>query len=174
MPQRPIQARDAVALRFRAATEGDVPALLAMVNESYRVSEHGLFAKERTSRDEVMQAMAAGATVVIAETEDGVMAGSMHLELGAEAHFGLLATARALQGRGVGRALVDEAERQARERGYADMRIECIGEVGLQAWYERLGYTVTRIEREPLASPRSEEWGATRDWSMVHMRKPLT
>lgn len=174
MPQRPIQERDAVALRFRDATEADVPALLAMINESYRVSERGLFAKERTSRDEVMQAMAAGATIVVAETSDGAMAGSMHLELAEHAHFGLLATATDAQGRGIGRALVDEGERRARERGYAEMRIECIGEVGLQAWYERLGYTVTSIEREPLGSRRSLEWGATRGWSMVHMRKPLT
>lgn len=173
MPQRPIEERDAVALVFRDATPADVPALLAMINASYLASERGLFAKERTSRDELMRAIGGTSSIVIAEGAGGAMLGSLRLELSEQAHFGLLATELSQQGRGIGLALVREAERRAIVRGYAEISIECIGEVGLDAWYERLGYELTDTEHEPLTSARSRVWGATRPWSMHHMRKAL-
>jgi Acetyltransferase (GNAT) domain len=56
------------------------------------------------------------------------------------------------RGRGVGRALVDFAERQSRERGLRAMQLELLvpqawrhsSKEFLKAWYGRLGYRLIR------------------------------
>lgn len=179
MPQRPIQERDAVsvpgsALAIRLATPADIEPLATMINEAYRVSERGLFAKDRTSMEEIADAMKTGTLVLVAETSDGSLAGSLQLHLsGDEAHFALLAADTARQGNGMGRTLTADAEQRALAAGHTEMQIECIGEVGLRAYYERLGYRVHHVDEEALGSERSIAWGATRPWTMLHMRKRL-
>jgi predicted N-acetyltransferase YhbS len=78
-----------------------------------------------------------------------------------------------MEGRGIGRMLIERAEALARDAGYERMHIEAIREVGLQVFYEALGYVLDRTVEEAVDSPRSREWGATRPWAMVHMSKAL-
>ena len=53
----------------------------------------------------------------------------------------VLLTAAAFRGRGVGRALIDQARRVAREQGAEQLRVDCWdGTPGLPAAYVRLGF----------------------------------
>ncbi|MDA2814220.1 GNAT family N-acetyltransferase [Nocardiopsis sp. RSe5-2] len=69
-----------------------------------------------------------------------------------ELYVGLLVTARAFTGRGVGARLLGFARDQARERGVALLRVDCWagGDGALIAYYERQGFTPT--ERVPVGT----------------------
>lgn len=61
-----------------------------------------------------------------------------------EVYVMVLLTASAYRGRGVGAALVAQAEREARAAGAEQLRVDCYAGVpGLPAQYERLGFTRT-------------------------------
>lgn len=64
---------------------------------------------------------------------------------GDNAYFGMFAVSPALQGAGLGRTVIAEAERQARERwGVTEMHMTVITvREDLIAWYERRGYRRT-------------------------------
>jgi GNAT superfamily N-acetyltransferase len=151
----------------------DLDALVPLINNAYRRSERGLFAASRTSRDDLIAAIDDDGTQVIVATVDGLIVGSVQLDLDGRAHFGLLATSLEQQRRGIGRALIAAAEDAARDAGHARMHMEAIREVGLQRFYETLGYTLDAVEEEALDSERSRAWGATRPWAMLHMSKAL-
>ncbi len=62
------------------------------------------------------------------------------------AYFGLFAVRPGFQGRGIGRAVITEAERRARAAGASRQRMTVIRQrADLIAWYERLGYVRTGV-----------------------------
>jgi predicted N-acetyltransferase YhbS len=155
MPQRPLEARRPVgagpprphvlptsSVAVRDATSADTSRIVEITNSAYKPRDGKIFSGERTSSDEVQSALdTAGATVVVAEV-GGVVAACVHLELAPpHAHFGPLATALTHQGRGLAPLLIAECERRARAAACAKMHIGIIREVGLQPYYEHLGYT---------------------------------
>jgi GNAT superfamily N-acetyltransferase len=157
-------------LEIRPATLADVPALLEMVNAAYRISEGHVFpGTDRVERTDALKrldgvAVAAGG---------GALAACVHIELnGRAAHFGMLATAPARQGRGVGSMLIDYAESLARAGGCGVMRIEVVREAGRVPFYERRGYHVTR-EHDGQTWNGGADWGAALAWHMVEMEKAL-
>jgi GNAT superfamily N-acetyltransferase len=134
------RARDAVL----------VARLADMINAVYTAAELGIWREgaTRTSPREIAGLTVAGEIAVA--TRGGELAGSVRLhDVAADvSEFGLLAAAPAHRGTGVGRALVDFAERSSRERGLRAIRLELLlprtwthphKEV-LKAWYERRGY----------------------------------
>ena len=123
-------------LRFRRATEADIPAIVALVESAYRGWRRPHSAVLLAEREEGGDARELLACAHIA-IEDGA------------GYFGMFSVRPALQGGGIGKALLAEAERLAREEWrlrvmrmtVIDLRDELI------AFYERRGYRRTGITR---------------------------
>lgn len=157
------------ALAFRSATLDDVPAIVALVESAYRgdasragwTTEADLLDGQRTDAGEV-RALIEGAPrsrIVLAHDASGALVGSVVVrdagsgaspDVADDAYLGMLSVRPILQTGGVGRALVAEAERVARdELGKRAMRMTVIAQrEELLAWYARRGYAPTG-EREP-------------------------
>ena len=156
-----------VPLIFRFATGADeeVAAIVALVEAAYRgdasragwTTEADLLDGQRTDADAVQEMISAGVGGVLLAFDDEGLIGCCHLQpRQEEAYFGMFAVRPALQGRGAGRALVEEAERIARsEWGLARMSMTVIRQrADLIAWYSRLGYGPTG---ETLPFPYGDE-----------------
>ena len=176
----------AIAVRLLdGAAGGDaalVERLTGLVNRVYAESERGLWhnGATRTSAPEMARRVAAGEVAVA--TVDGALAGAVHVhKVGdATAEFGMLAAAPEHRGVGVGRALIDFAERHSRERGMRTMRLELLvprtwrhpSKVFLDAWYRGIGYRVTRTTRVDESEPELAPLLATPCEFLVY-EKPL-
>ena len=142
-------------LSFRPASLGDVDAVVALVDSAYRgetsragwTTEADLLDGQRTDAEQVSDIVRAEGSVVLLAQQDGAVAACCELRHWGRdvAYFGMFAVRPGLQGRGVGRALIREAERHAVERWQATvMRMTVIRQrTELIGWYERLGYAAT-------------------------------
>jgi GNAT superfamily N-acetyltransferase len=145
-------------IRYRVAGPADVPEVVALVESAYRgdasragwTTEAHLLGGQRTDADAVHEVMARpDSWVLLAELDgelDGELVGCCHLERTDDqtAYFGLFSVRPGLQGHGLGRALLGEAERRAVGFGAIRMRMTVIRQrPDLIAWYERLGYART-------------------------------
>ncbi|PYC78868.1 GNAT family N-acetyltransferase [Streptomyces tateyamensis] len=143
-------------LAFRPATEADVTALVELVESAYRgeasragwTTEADLLDGQRTDPQSLAELLAvAGTLVLLAEdAATGELLACCQVERrGAGAYFGMFSVRPALQGGGVGRAVLAEAERIAREEWRAttlEMTV-IVQRTDLIAWYERRGFTRT-------------------------------
>jgi len=87
---------------------------------------------------------------------------------GERGYFGLLSVEPALQGRGLGRLLVDAAEAQCRAVGCTAMDIRVVDvRAELPPFYRRLGY------RETGSEPFSEDGAAKMPCRFIVMSKAL-
>lgn len=176
-----VTLRRVPALSFRYAQPADVRAVAELVERAYRgpgaqgwTTESHLLVGPRTAQDEVAALVReADSRVVLAES-GGALVGCAHVRRsGGGARFGMFAVDPRLQTQGVGRAVLAECERRARDLWGA--RTMTLGVISLRseliAWYERRGYVRTG-ESEPF--PFAPERGALRtDFDLVQMRKPL-
>jgi GNAT superfamily N-acetyltransferase len=148
-----------------AATDRDLVArLVTLINVVYEAAEDGVWLDggQRTTTAELAERVGAG-EIAVARV-DGEAVGTIRLREVAPGtgEFGMLAADSAHRGIGVGRALIDFAERLARHRGLEAMQLELLvpragthpSKVMLDAWYRRLGYVVTR--RSPAADAHPE------------------
>lgn len=149
----------AVPLRFRAATAADVDAVVALVQSAYRgdasrrgwTTEADLLDGQRTDPAGVAAIVGkSDGLVLLAESGDGLLACAQVERVAAAdgataGYFGMFSVRPALQGGGVGGAVLAEAERIAREDwGCARMQMTVISvRDELIAWYERRGYRRT-------------------------------
>ena len=154
--------------RFRGAEISDVVAVAALVESAYRgdasragwTTEADLLDGQRTDAVEVGALIArAGSRVLLAEHVGGALLACCHIEREATArcHFGLFAVSPGEQGGGLGRMMLAEAERIAREEwGCAVMAMTVIDvRAELIAWYERRGYRRTGTHKPfPYGDPR--------------------
>ena len=169
---------------YRAAVAADVPAIVALVESAYRgesglrgwTTESHLLDGQRTDAQSVAELIARqGSTILLAERE-GELIACCHIEQRGEAsYFGMFAVSPLLQMAGLGRTLLAEAERIAREEWRAvAMRMSVIEQrAELIAWYERRGYRLTgETGPFPYGQPR---FGIPRrdDLRFVYMSKPL-
>jgi GNAT superfamily N-acetyltransferase len=132
-----------------------VEALVGLVNAVYAVAEDGLWedGRCRTDTDEVQLLIEAG-EIVVARSADGTLAGIVRVhDVGRDAaEFGMLATAPAFRGTGVGRALIEFVEQRSREQGREAMQLELLvprdwshpTKEFLHGWYGRRGYRLLR------------------------------
>jgi predicted N-acetyltransferase YhbS len=172
----------ATGITIRRATPADFEALGAMINAAYRKGEGHVFpTTDRIERTDVQQFDGTVVAVV-----DCRIVGCVRLELGGHdcsvaeradgraevAHFGLLSTDIAMQGRGIASTLVEHAERLARDAGCTLMRIEVVKEGGRVPFYKRRGYRVT-AETPGQTWNGGQDWGAVAPWNMVDMEKTL-
>lgn len=151
---------------FRNATAEDVPALVALVTSAYRgdVSRQGwtteadMLDGERIDPDVLLRDIArARSRVLLAEREGALLACAHVAQEGAAGYFGMFSVRPDLQGAGLGKALLTEAERVVRDEwALPAMRMTVIDiRDELIAFYERRGYRRTGIHKPfPYGDPR--------------------
>ena len=145
-------------LQFRAANDADVPALVALVTSAYRgdasragwTTEAEILDGERID-PEVLRADIARprSRILLAEREGALLACAHVAEDDGAGYFGMFAVRPDLQGSGVGKVLLAEAERVVREEWRLPaMRMTVIDiRDTLIAFYERRGYRRTGIHK---------------------------
>ena len=170
---------------FRRAGLDDVPALHALVESAYRgeasragwTTEADFLDGQRTDPEELSSLVRGPETQILLAHEGTDLVGCVLVrDEGARAYLGMLSVRPNLQSAGIGRALLDEAERVARdELGKHTMRMRVISlRDSLLAWYERRGYVRTgATEPFPYDEPRA---GRPRraDLIFVELEKPLS
>lgn len=149
-------------MRLDKATATDIPAVVTLMNDGFRGTgpaaswntEADHIDGDRTSVDLLRAEMAAtpGAHLLVHRSEhDRAVVASVWLEPagGGVWYLGSLTVAPRLQNAGVGRRLLDAAERQARDWGATVIRMKVVNvRDTLIAWYLRRGYSLTG-ETEP-------------------------
>jgi ribosomal protein S18 acetylase RimI-like enzyme len=139
------------SLAVRPATASDCAAIVDLVESAYRgdssragwTTEADLLGGQRTDLAEVRAILEDPASRLTVAVEDGEIQGSVVTRLEPDgAHIGMLAVRPPLQARGIGRRLLEAAERIAATELGSDRAIlfviACRRE--LIAWYERRGY----------------------------------
>lgn len=141
-------------LTFRDATEADVDTLVALIESAYRgdasragwTTEADILEGQRTDPQGVLEVVESPDSRLLTVERDGTVVACCQLEhRGEYAYFGMFAVSPTLQGAGLGKAVIAEAERQARESwGVREMHMTVISvREDLIAWYERRGYRRT-------------------------------
>jgi ribosomal protein S18 acetylase RimI-like enzyme len=147
-----------VTLLFRRAGAADVPAIVALVESAYRgevsrtgwTTEADLLDGQRTDAAAVADILRApGSTVLLAEAAEGLLACCQLEQRPPAAYFGMFSVQPTGQGHGVGRQVLAEAERIARDEwGATSMIMTVLAQRDdLIAWYERRGYQRTGEQR---------------------------
>jgi len=175
-----------IAVALREPSDSDdarlVDELADLINGVYRTAERGLWrhGTRRTTPCEVAALIGRGEIAVA--TRRGQIAGSVRIHDVADdlSEFGLLVAAPDQRGTGVGRALLDFAERHGRERGRQAMQLELLvprdfrhpSKEFLRDWYGRSGYRLVRTTTVDDAHPSLAPLLATPCLFEVH-EKPL-
>ncbi|MFE1753573.1 GNAT family N-acetyltransferase [Streptomyces anandii] len=144
----------ATALVFRDATDADVDTLVALIESAYRgdssragwTTEADILEGQRTDPEGVLEVIKSPDSRLLTVERDGRVVACCQLEhRGAHAYFGMFAVSPALQGAGLGKVVIAEAERLVSETwGATEMHMTVITvREDLIAWYERRGYRRT-------------------------------
>ncbi|MFF7967920.1 GNAT family N-acetyltransferase [Streptomyces sp. NPDC007903] len=139
---------------FRDATDADVDALVALVESAYRgdasragwTTEADILDGQRTDPEGVRQVIKTpDSRLLVVEREGRIVACCQLEHRGTHAYFGMFAVSPTLQGSGLGKAVMAEAERLARaDWGATEMHMTVISvRDDLIGWYERRGYRRT-------------------------------
>ena len=145
-------------LRFRPATHADIDAIVALVESAYRgdasragwTTEADLLEGRRTGADDVKACIDRERSVVLLAERDDELIGCAHIaEEDGGGYFGMFSIRPTLQGSGLGKHVLAEAERIMFEdwrlpvmrMTVIDVRDELI------AFYERRGYVRTGIHK---------------------------
>jgi ribosomal protein S18 acetylase RimI-like enzyme len=141
-------------LTFRRATLADVPAVVALVEAAYRgeasragwTHEADLLDGQRTDPEGVRGCIERPESLLLLAERGGELVACAHLavEQGA-GYFGMFSVRPGLQGAGIGKRVLAEAERIARdELGQERLRMTVIAQrAELIAYYERRGFART-------------------------------
>ncbi|MFB7495670.1 GNAT family N-acetyltransferase [Streptomyces sp. NPDC056161] len=141
-------------LVFRDATDADVDTLVALVESAYRgdssrvgwTTEADILQGQRTDPEGVLEVIKSPDSKLLTVWRQEQVVACCQLEhRGDHAYFGMFAVSPVLQGAGVGKLLIAEAERRARETwAVTEMHMTVISvRADLIAWYERRGYRRT-------------------------------
>ena len=165
-----------------ADDEAVVGALVRLVNAAYAIGEAGLWRDgwTRTTAADIAERIRGG--IVRVATDDGRITGCACVRRldAATADVGLISVAPEAWGGGLGGALVDAAEAEAREHGAATMQLELLvpragshpGKERSRGWYERLGYRVERtVPFEEVATHAAADLAVP--CAFLIFRKPL-
>ncbi|MGF6710129.1 GNAT superfamily N-acetyltransferase [Luteibacter sp. W1I16] len=139
---------------FRTATLADAPVIATLVESAYRgdasragwTTEADFLHGRRTDVTEIEELLSSENGRFVLFERGGEVAASCYIERQDTAcYFGMFSVHPPLQGTGIGRRVIEEVERIARdewgcdrvEMTVIDIRVELI------AWYERRGYVRT-------------------------------
>lgn len=150
----------APALSFRHAGAADIDAVVALVESAYRgdasragwTTEADLLDGRRTGADDIAACLGRANSVILLAERGGdagpVACAHVAVEDGA-GYFGMFSVVPTLQGGGVGKQVLAEAERIVRDEfGLPLMRMTVIDvRDELIAFYERRGYRRTGIHK---------------------------
>jgi GNAT superfamily N-acetyltransferase len=140
-----------------------IKRLSDLINEVYDNAESGMWKRKgtRTHPAEVERLLRAQA-LILAEI-DGVLVGSVNVNLmrNGVGEFGMLAADLSHRGEGIGSALVDRAENWARDMACHTMRLELLtprnwthpSKEFLKKWYSRIGYKPQATESLEILHP---------------------
>ncbi|MFF0451593.1 GNAT family N-acetyltransferase [Streptomyces sp. NPDC004609] len=146
--------RISAPLTYRDATGADVPGLVALIQSAYRgdssragwTTEADLIGGSRIGAEGVLEVIETPGSRLVAVEREGETIACFQLEhRGEAACFGMFAVRPGLQGGGLGRLVIAEAECLARGAwGVREMHMTVISvRDELIAWYERRGYRRT-------------------------------
>lgn len=152
-------------LTFRLATTHDIDLLADLVNSAYRgassrtgwTTEADLLGGQRTDRDEISSLIATPNSVILLGMQNSDIIATLHLQHdGSNAHLGMFAIRPGLQGTGIGKQCLHQAEHYAQQHwGVAAMLMTVITlRTELIAYYERRGYRRTGALKPFPTSPR--------------------
>ncbi|GAA1006612.1 MULTISPECIES: GNAT family N-acetyltransferase [Streptomyces] len=141
-------------LTFRDASDADVDTLVRLIQSAYRgdasragwTTEADILEGQRTDREGVLEVIKSpGSRLLMAERDGRVVACCQLERRDDHAYFGMFAVSPGLQGAGLGKAVLAEAERLVQEEwGAREMHMTVITvREELIAWYERRGYRRT-------------------------------
>ncbi|MFF5920031.1 GNAT family N-acetyltransferase [Streptomyces flavochromogenes] len=141
-------------ISYREAVLDDVPALVPLVESAYRgdasrggwTTEADILQGQRTDPEGVAAVITTPNSRLLVVERDGEIVACCQLEHRAEAaYFGMFAVRPELQGAGLGKRIIAEAERRVRELwDVREMHMTVISvREELIAWYERRGYRRT-------------------------------
>ena len=141
-------------LTFRPATLTDIPALIALVTSAYRgdtskqgwTTEADLLDGQRIDAEALRHDIERTDSRILLALEKGEVLACAHVAIeDGTGYFGMFAVSPDQQGSGVGKRMMAEAERLAREDwGLPGMRMTVIDiRDELIAFYERRGYART-------------------------------
>jgi len=172
---------------YRYARQADASALVALIERAYRgpetagswASEAHLLKGPRTSLDEILGLIAREDSRFLIAEQDGKVAGCCLLQGLTQsggsgvnaAYFGMFALDPSVQGGGLGKQIIAEAERRVNDLWGANVMVMTVINLRTEliAWYERRGYSVTGAT---MPFPFSETSGeTTRNFHLVEMRK---
>ena len=147
---------DRAATTFRLATPDDVAAIVALVESAYRgdvsrkgwTTEADMLDGQRTDPLGVAELIGRpGCCLLLAESSGDLQACANIEQRGDVAYFGMFSVRPDLQGAGLGRVVLAEAERLARDDWHCrEMQMTVISlRDELIAWYERRGYRRTGL-----------------------------
>lgn len=148
----PPSSRDAAPclVRFRRATRADVASIVSLTEAAYRgenlggwTTEAHLVGVRRTDSESVEEVLTSLQRVIMLVEIDGDLAGCVELtKQDSRAVLGMLAVRPELQGRGIGGAIIREAERLCRDEFEAtEIRMQVLHmRSDIIAWYDQLGY----------------------------------
>jgi GNAT superfamily N-acetyltransferase len=136
------------------ATLADVPELNILINSAYRgeeskkgwTTEADLIGGIRIDEPMLVEYLNNEAITILKYTNnEGYITGSVYLEVkNPKLYLGMFSVSPVLQGNGVGRALLGEAEVIARQLNCHTITMTVIStRKELISWYERRGYTFT-------------------------------
>ncbi|MDR2984174.1 MAG: GNAT family N-acetyltransferase [Nocardiopsaceae bacterium] len=131
-----------------------VDELAGLVNRVYAVAEEGMWAEgaPRTTPAEMASLIAAG-EIAVARAEDEIVGAVRIQRLNTgEGELGMLVADPAHRGTGVGRELLQFAERWSQDQGLGTMQLEVLmprdwkhpSKEFLKTWYTRIGYRPVR------------------------------
>lgn len=131
--------------KIRIATADDIPALVTLINEAFLVET--FLDGPRTNTSKLAEMMCRG-KFLIAESvgEGGVqLDASVYVEKrGERGYFGMLAVNGSRRGTGLGRLMVDAAEKHVYKQGCTHMDITVLSlRTELPPFYRKLGYEET-------------------------------
>jgi ribosomal protein S18 acetylase RimI-like enzyme len=145
---------DRTTTTFRFATPDDVAAIVALVESAYRgdasrqgwTTEADLLEGQRTDAASVGDLIGKPGSCILLGERAGEMLACANIEKRGDAgYFGMFSVRPDLQGRGIGRAILGEAERIAgSDWNCREMQMTVISvRDDLIPWYERQGYRRT-------------------------------
>jgi len=169
---------------FRSATAVDIPRLISLLNSAYRgdtarkgwTHEADLIeGNNRTDAQELEDKLGRpDAVLLLCEDVSGELQGCVYLEKNhGDLYLGMLSVWPALQGKGIGRLLLQKAEEYAQSSGCTAIVMTVISvRTELLEWYQRNGYAATG-EQEPF--PNDPRYGKPRQpLYFIWLRKPIS
>jgi predicted N-acetyltransferase YhbS len=133
---------------LRQASPADAERIAALVNRAF-LAESWFKSVDRTNASQVRHLIGKGVFLLL--EEEGRLLACVYLEpRGDRVYLGMLSVEQDMQGRGIGRRMMRDAEDFARSRGHVamDLRIVHLREE-LPPYYRKHGYVETGTEPAP-------------------------